>query len=148
MNAAASPGEPALQDWIRQHLVSYEVSPHVEMRRREKMESGFEVALHAMRSGPCTTDPGCPSCQEIHRALSLILRRAVPDGVQYDVAPFDASFHLRPETQWEPEVELTAWIRPLRGEVASAAPTDLRSLGDIRAALDRLGVRAGRWSRS
>lgn len=147
MSVVTSPDEPALEEWIRRHRVSYEVSPHVEMRGHERASTGYDVALHAARTGPCTRDPGCPSCHEIHGGLARILRGVVPDGVPYDIAPFDASFHLRPETQWESEIELIAQIPAPRGAAAPAEPADLERFGAVRAALERLGVRPRRWGR-
>jgi len=118
------------------------------MRGHERVSTGYDLGLHAPRTGPCTNDPGCPSCREIHRELTRILRAVVPDGVRYEVAPFDASFHLRPETQWEPEVELIARFPARRGALAPAETADLEGSGVTRAALERLGARPGRWGRS
>ena len=140
MIAEASVSEGELKDCIREHRVTYEEAPHIEVRRHEKLVAGVELRLHAPRSGPCTSDPGCPSCHAIHEKLREIAGRVMPDGVRYAVEGFDSSFHLRSEAQWEPEIELVAKVLPHGGTSAPAADADAAQAMAIGKALKRLGV--------
>jgi hypothetical protein len=141
----ARPEEMRLKQWTRQHRVTYEVSPHFEMQRHQKVTTGFDLTLHAARSGPCTSDPGCACCHAIHDGLGVLVRQVVPNGARYQVEAFDSSFHLRPETQWEPEIELVAEIQPRAGAFASVDDGDAAYLEAIREALGRLGAQLGKW---
>jgi hypothetical protein len=145
MIGEASLSEGELKDWIREHRVTYEEAPHFEVRRHEKLVAGVELRLHAPRSGPCTSDPACPSCHAIHEKLHEIARRVAPNGVRYEVEGFDSSFHLRPEAQWEPEIELVAEVLPRGGTFAPADDADAAPAMAIGKALERLGVQAGKW---
>jgi hypothetical protein len=145
MIAEASVSEGELKDWIREHRVTYEQAPDFEVRRHEKLVAGVELRLHAPRSGPCTSDPGGPSCHAIHEKLREIARRVAPDGVRYAVEGFDSSFHLRPEARWEPEIELVAKVLPHGETFAPADDADAAPAMAIGKALERLGVQRGKW---
>jgi hypothetical protein len=145
MIADASVKERELKDWIREHRVTYEQAPRFEVRRHERLAAGVDLRLHAPRSGPCTGDPGCRSCHAIHEKLHEVARRVMPNGVRYGVESFDSSFHLRPEAQWEPEIELVVEILPHAGSFAPAGDADAAHAKAVGEALERLGVQPGKW---
>lgn len=145
MIAGASVSERELEDWIREHRVTYEEAPHFEVRRHEKLVAGVELRLHAPRSGPCTSDPGCPCCHAIHEKLREVARRVMPNGVRYEVESFDSSFHLRPGAQGEPEIELVVEILPHGGTFAPTDDADAAHAKAVGEALERLGVQPGKW---
>jgi hypothetical protein len=141
MIAEAGVNDRELKDWIREHRVTYEQAPHFEVRRHEKLAAGVELRLRAPRSGPCTSDPGSPCCHAIHDKLREVARWVIPDSVRCEVESFDSSFHLRPEAQWEPEIELVVEIPPHAGTFAPADDADVAHARAIGESLERLGVR-------
>lgn len=136
-------GDADLKDWIRKHRVCFEVSPHFEVHRREKLQVGFELALFARPSRSDLADAGGSECRQLFEGLREVLALAMPPGVAYTVQPFDASLRLR-ASAWEPEVQLVAEI--IHGSIfAPVDEEERRYAREVRDALLRLGAREGTW---
>jgi hypothetical protein len=137
--------ERGLRDWILEHRVCFELSPHFEIHQRQKVPVGFEVALFARPRKRAFADPGGEEARRLFEGMREVLDAVMPSGVEYVVQPFDVSFHLRTASIWRPEVQLVAEI--LHGH--TFAPVDDEEKGYARAvrrALLQLGVAEGAWS--
>ena len=137
--------EAELNDWILEHRVCFELSPHFEIRRRQKLHVGFEVTLFARPRQSTFADPGGADARRLFEGLREVLAAVMPSGVDYALRPFDVSLHLRTSSVWRPEVQLVAEI--LHG--STFAPVDDEERGYariVRAALLRLGAAEGSWS--
>jgi len=106
--SATAPAPAHLRDWVRQHEMSWEIGPHLELVHHQKLQIGWELRLHAQV--PEGIDPGTPRTDLVHERLREIVAHVLPEGLRYDVEPFDSAFHLRPENDFEPEVELLVMI--------------------------------------
>lgn len=137
-------GDGALRRWIRKHEVCFEVLPHYEVHERARLQVGFDLVLYGRRSRQCSSDPGCPECFKVYEGLKEVARRAMPPDVQHEIGPFDASFHLRPETRFEPEVMLVVEI--LHGATFEAADeAERQQAKDVSEALALLGAQHRVW---
>jgi hypothetical protein len=136
-----------LRSFVREHSVSAEVAPHFDIDERKRVQSALELALHAARSTECRADPACDACRAVWERLLQLALRVLPPDARYLVEPFDASFHLRREAGWEPEVELVVEILPEdRGPGLESVDDHARDVvARVQAALDRLGVARGVW---
>ena len=142
--------EPAglVREWIRVHQVCWELMPYHEMHEHAKIQVGFELTLFARHVEPLSNDPGCPECSRIYERLHEIALRALPKDVHagcVEVSPFDAAFHLRPETGWLPEVTLTLQLVHKHGTLAGA--DEQRWAVEIQQQLRSLGIQPKAWSR-
>jgi hypothetical protein len=142
--APAPAARPPLPEWIREHRVCWETVAHFELHHRAKVMVGFDLTLLAAAPRRVALDPGGPEAVEIHARLRELLSAALPEGTHHEVEPFDASFHLRAENEWEPEVELTAEILP-DGTFESPDEVVRRQVREVEERLGRLGVRPHLW---
>jgi hypothetical protein len=112
---------------------------------------GFELRLFGQHGSGAHPSPGCAECVALHDKLRSIALAAFPKEhrpTRYDVEPFDASFHLRPETEWTPEVQLTVHIVHREGYLRPVDECEKRCSQEIQEALRVLGVQARAWSKS
>jgi hypothetical protein len=135
-----------LKAWIRECQVSWDVSPHFEVREEHRTAHGLELTLRACHRGH-PSDPADEQSVRSYDRLVEIARRVVPASASVALEPFDSSFHLRPETAWQPETQLVVEILE-----TGAAETAVRALRGVRAAveagLSALGVPRGQWPTS
>jgi hypothetical protein len=85
-------------------------------------------------------DPGCDCVPSLYQGLEQIAARVLPAEARVVVEPFDAAFHLRPETQWAPEVELVAAVLHRAGTFEPPDEAERRYPAQIRARLKSLGI--------
>jgi hypothetical protein len=133
-----------LSQWIRAHNICYEVSPHFEVYQHAKRQAAYDLTLYAPRPEGTLADPASPANAETWEQLREIALRVLPQDAHYDIDPFDAAYHLRPETRYEPEVDLNVEVWPPEG----FAPVDeeLRQQGRvIEEALLKLGAQPKVW---
>ena len=138
-----------LKDWIREHRVSWELSPWQELVDHRPATVGFELRLFGRHGPHSGAMPGCKLCVSLHNKLSTIALAAFPKEhrpTKYEVEPFDASFHLRPESEWEPEVQLTVHIVHRDGYLRPLDECEKRCAEEIQRTLRGLGVQPKSWS--
>ena len=107
------PIDPAdCRAWAQQAKAAWEVTPLVEMERGSPIQVGFELSLYARV--PTDLPPG-PDREAADEALwdrmRTIAESLVPlagTDARVEVDPFEAAARLRPETQFAPEILLTA----------------------------------------
>ena len=141
--------EATLREWVRQHRVTWELGPWQEIVEHAPASVGFELRLFGQHGRDAHASPGCGECVELHGKLRGIALGAFPKEhrpTQYDVEPFDASFHLRPESEWTPEVQLTVHIVHREGYLRPVDECEKRCAEEIQKALRALGVQPKTWS--
>jgi hypothetical protein len=65
---------------------------------------------------------------------------------RYEIAPFDASFHLRPEARWVPEVQLTVAIVHRHRHLNPIDSCEETCAKEIQESLRRLGAPPRSWA--
>lgn len=141
----AAVGVAELEQWVREHCVTWET----RLRREppEGLDAPAEIELTLLGRSP---DGRFPAGDDAYRlvydrlwAIALHVLESVP-GARHRMDPFDAAVRLRPEHDWAPEVELSLVIEdgapdPSDGEGAR------RQLVEIESGLERLGVQRKHW---
>lgn len=102
---------------------------------------GFDVCLFARVEG-------LAQAAEVHDVLRSIVKTLVPEnpGVRLEIAPFDASFRLQPETGWSPEVQLRAAVEHRGDYWAPIDDAERTCVAGIERALCALGARQHAWT--
>jgi hypothetical protein len=121
----------------------------VELVDHKPASVGFELRLFARHPPHEHPTPGCGLCLGLYQRLRQVAQAAFPRDrrpTQYEIDPFDASFHLRPEAEWSPEVQLTVHIIHREGYLRPVDDCERRCAEEIRTNLGRLGVQARTWS--
>jgi hypothetical protein len=134
-----------LEAWVRRHQVCWEVGPYFEVHRDQKMQLGLSLTLLARPPTGGSLDPGREECAGVFEKLEEIVRRTIPPETRIHVEPYDAAFHLRPQTGWEPEVELTVEVLHREGTFEPIDESERGGLALIRKRLSELGLQEGTW---
>jgi len=147
--------EETLRQWVARHKVCWELSPLVELDQHPKepaarVQVGFELQLFARHAGHVKPSPGCAECVTLYDKLRAIALYTLPKDQRpsrYELSPFDSSFHLRPESEWVPEVQLT--IRIVHGSDYFKVIDDCekRCSEEIQGQLRALGAQRKAWPR-
>ena len=143
--------DATLKEWVQQHHVTWELGPWQELVEHRVTTVGFELRLFGQHEPHAHPSPGCAECVTVHGRLRAIALTAFPKEhrpTTYEVDPFDASFHLRPESGWKPEVQLTVHIVHRDGYLRPLDECEKRCADEIQKALRDLGVQPKSWSDS
>jgi hypothetical protein len=141
--------EATLGHWVREHRVTWEIGPLQELVDQRPATVGFELRLFGRHDPDRQASPGCRECLSLHQRLRAIAAAAFPRDTRptrYEIEPFDGSFHLRPESEWADEVQLTVRIVHGDGYLRPLDECEKRCAEEIQAALRRLGVQPRTWS--
>jgi hypothetical protein len=139
----------SLRAWIREHRVCWELAPRFALHGDRRIQVGFDLTLLARHTPTTVDEPGCEECSRDYLALREIGGLVIPSGIhptQCTFSAFDASHHLRPETHWEPEIQLTIEITHRADTFGDVDDDERRCRSEIEEALKRLGVRPRVWS--
>lgn len=143
--ADAATGVAELEQWVREHRVTWETRPRREPPEGQRARGEIELTLLGRSPGG-----HFPAGDDAYRlvydrlwAIALHVLESLP-GARHRMDPFDAAVRLRPEHGWAPEVELSFVI-----EDAAPDPCDSggarRQLAEIESGLERLGAHRGHW---
>ena len=141
-------GIAVLQEWVREHRVTWETASRREaVDGQDRLDGLAEVALTLLGRAPGGQLPvgsdGYELVYERLRSIALHVLEPVPEAA-YRIDPFDVAVHLRAEEGWAPEVELTLVI-----EAAGQGPADpgaqRPALVLIESGLEELGVQRKHW---
>ena len=145
--------EETLRNWVAEHKVCWDLSPLVELERPPnqppaRVQVGFEVLLYGEHAQGLKPSPGCPECVTLYDKLRAIALFTLPKEnrpSRYEISPFDHAFHLRPESEWVPEVQLT--IRIIHGSDYFKGIDDCekRCAEEIQGQLRALGAQPKAW---
>jgi len=142
------PDLSTLVEWIQRHRVTWEVGPLQEVIDHVSTSVGFELRLFGRHAPDTHPSPGCPDCQELHARLRAIAEAALPTEARptiHEIEPFDASFHLRPESEWAPEVQLIVRSVHRQGYLSPVDGCERRCLKETQDALRALGAQPRSW---
>jgi hypothetical protein len=138
-----------LRAWIREHRVCWELAPRFEVHDHRRIQVGFDLTLLARHPASLRDEPGCEECYRHYETLREIAQIVLPKGIhptRCEFTPFDAAYHLRPETQWAPEIELTVEITHRDATFGDVDDDERRCAAEIEEGLRRLGARPRVWS--
>jgi hypothetical protein len=135
--------------WAQEAKAAWELRPLIDQQKGERIQVGFEIDLYARF--PIDVPPG-PQRQALAERLWDRLREiaeqllpvAGVDG-RLEVDPYEAAARLRPETQFAPEMLLTARLfhgSDLRVPVKEGDRERLKPLEDR---LHDLGLKPHSW---
>jgi hypothetical protein len=144
------PVDPAdCRTWAQRAKAAWEVTPLVEMERGAPVQVGFELSLYArvpddLRPGPdreAATERIWDRMREI--AESLVPLAGTDARVEVD--PFEAADRLRPETQFAPEILLTARLFHGSDLLQPVEPGEREQLKPLEDRLHELGLKPRSW---
>jgi hypothetical protein len=137
------------RSWARQVKAAWEVSPLVEMERGSPVQVGFELELYAlMPAEVAPSGEGQGAVEALWDRLREIGESLLPlagADARLEVDPFEAAARLRPETQFAPEVLLSARLFHGADLLAPVQPGDRERLKPIEERLTDLGLKARCW---
>lgn len=141
--------DPTVRQWVREHRVTWEIGPLQEIVDHRPATVGYELRLFAQHDADVHPTPGCSECVSLHDKLRAITLAALPHERRASwcqLAPFDSAFHLRPESEWRPEVQLTVRIVHRHEYLRPLDECEKRCADEIQEALRELGAQPKRWS--
>ena len=141
--------EATLKEWVRRHRVTWELGAWQELVDHRPTTAGFELRLFGQHGPHSGASPGCEQCVSLYEKLRAIALAVFPTEhrpTRYEVEPFAASLHLRPESEWKPEVQLTVHIVHRDGYLRPLDECEKRCAEEIQKALRSLGVQPKSWS--
>lgn len=141
--------EGTLRQWVREHKVTWELSPLRELVGHVPKAVGYELRLYGRHRKGVAASPGCDDCQAIYEKLHSIALSALPTEhrpTRYDIEAFDSALHMRSDGEWEPEVELTLQVTHRDGYLSPLDECEKRCADQIEEGLRRLGVQPKAWS--
>lgn len=152
MRVAQAPvaiGEETLRQWVRQHQVTWEASPLREMVDGGSLQVvGYEVRLYGLVPSQ-SESPEAEDCRGTYERLRAIATATLPeDGghTRCEVVRFDSSLHMRPDSEWRPEIELTIRLTHRRAYANPPDALEKRAAAAIEDRLRNLGAQPGRWT--
>lgn len=141
--------DSTIEAWVREHRVTWELGPLQEVVDHRPATAGFELRVFAQHAAGAHPAPGCAECVSLHDMLRAITLASLPQERRasgYEIVPFDAAFHLRPESEWRPEVQLTVRIVHREGYLSPLDACEKRCAEEVQQALRKLGVQPRSWS--
>ncbi len=135
--------------WAQQVKAAWEVSPLVEMERGTQVQVGFELELYARIPAEVPLsgegeDAGEAIWDRLREIAESLLPLAGADA-RLEVDPFEAASRLRPETQFAPEVLLSARLFHGSDLLAPVQSGDRERLKPVEDRLLELGLKARSW---
>ena len=144
------PIDPAdCRAWAQQARAAWEVTPLVEMERGSPIQVGFELSLYARVPDDLPPGPDREAATEgIWDRMCEIAESLAPlagKDARVDVDPFEAADRLRPETQFAPEILLTARLFHGSDLLQPIEPGERERLKPLEDRLHELGLKPRSW---
>ena len=135
--------------WAEKVKAAWEVTPLIEMEKGSPVQVGFELSLFARvpNDVPPGTDPQAAIealWDRMREIAESLLPLAGPDA-RIEIDPFEAAARLRPETQFAPELLLSARLFHGSNLLAPVEPGERELLKPLEDRLHELGLKARRW---
>jgi len=142
--------DSTLRTWIRDHRICWELGPLVESDGRVRMQVGYELHLFAQHGpGGPSVMPGCAERRDLYERMRAVALGVLPHETRpsrYEITPFDASLHLRPENEWTPEVQLTVRVVHREGYFSPVDACEEACAKEIVEGLRKLGAQQKAWA--
>ena len=135
--------------WAQQSKAAWEVTPLVEMERGRQVQVGFELSLFARV--PIDLPPGADrqaaaeALWDRMRTLAESLVALAGADARLEVDPYEAAARLRPETQFAPEILLSARLFHGSDLLAPMKPGERERLRPLEDRLHELGLKPRSW---
>jgi len=135
--------------WAQQSKAAWEVTPLVEMERGSQVQVGFELSLFARV--PTDFPPGADrqaaaeALWDRMREIAESLVALAGTDARLEVDPYEAAARLRPETQFAPEILLSARLFHGSDLLAPMKPGERERLRPLEDRLHELGLKARSW---
>lgn len=135
--------------WAQQVKAAWEMTPLLEQRKDERIQVGFELALYARMPADVPPGPDREAAvlrvwDRLREIAESLLPFAGADG-RLEVDPFEAAARLRPETQFAPEIMLSARLFHGADLLAPVQEGDRERLKPLEDRLGELGLKARSW---
>jgi hypothetical protein len=137
------------REWARETRAAWEITPLVEQQKGTPLQVGFELNLYARLP---TGSPAGPERQAEVEGLWDRLREIAESLVpltgaegRIEVDPYEAAARLRPETQFAPEMLLTARLFHGSDLLRPVGPGERESLRPLEERLNDLGLKPRSW---
>lgn len=139
-----------LEDLVCRYQICWDVFPHEEMWRNERIQTGFDLELYGTHEKHvCQPSPGCTDCLRVYDALEAIALGIIPEEKRssvYKLSPFDQSIrysHLRHD---RPDVLLTVTIAHRSNDMAPIDTCEVRCLDEMKERLRSIGADHRVWN--
>ena len=135
--------------WAQQAKAAWELSPLIEIAEGAPVQVGFELELYARVPTEIPLSGERPDAGEaIWDRLREIAESLLPlagGDARLEIDPFDAATRLRPETQFTPEVLLSARLFHGADLLVPVDEGDREQLKPLEDRLHELGLKARSW---
>jgi len=135
--------------WAQQAKAAWEVTPLIEMERGTQVQVGFELNLFARVPTDVPPDAdreaSVESLWDRMREIAESLLPLAGTDARLEVDPFEAAARLRPETQFAPEILLSARLFHGSNLLDPVKPGDRERLKPLEDRLHELGLKHGSW---
>jgi hypothetical protein len=131
--------------WAQQAKAAWEVTPLIELEKGVQVQVGFELSLYARM--PTDIPPGDDRQAAVEalwdrmREIAESLLPLAGADARVEVDPYEAAARLRPETQFAPEILLSARLFHGSNLLEPAKPGDRERLKPIEDRLHELGLK-------
>jgi hypothetical protein len=135
--------------WAERVRAAWELVPLVEQLKDGPVQVGYELGLYAriplgLPPGPEREAAVIALWEKLREIAESLLPLAGPDA-RIEVDPFEAAARLRPETQFAPEVLLTARVFHGANLLAPVRAGERERLKPVEERLDGLGLKPRSW---
>jgi hypothetical protein len=135
--------------WAEATKAAWEIVPLVEHQRGTPVQVGFELNLYGripaeIAPGPEREAAAGGLWDRLREIAESLLPLAGTDG-RIEVDPFEAAARLRPETQFAPEMLLTARLFHGSDLLQPVEPGERERLQPLEARLHELGLKPRSW---
>jgi hypothetical protein len=137
-----------LTEWIQKHKVCWDLLPYYAVDGGPRIQIGFELDLFAQHLPSVVANPGCKECENVYKNLAQIARKALPTEfrpTKYEIQQFDASFHIRRETNLKTEIQVTVLIIHREGLFDPVNECERKCADEIEKHLKNMGVQRKVW---
>ena len=135
--------------WAEQAKVAWEVTPLIEMEKGSQVQVGFELTLFAREPTGLPPGPEREAAVEgLWDRMREIAESLVPlagSDARIEVDPYEAADRLRPETQFAPEILLSARLFHGSNLLEPIEAGDRERLKPLEERLHELGLKARSW---
>jgi hypothetical protein len=135
--------------WAQQAKAAWELRPLIDQQKGQRIQVGFELDLYARFpiDVPSSTERQAV-VERLWDRLREIAESLLPltggDG-RIEVDPYEAAARLRPETQFAPEMLLTARLFHGADFLAPVHEGDRERLKPVEERLNELGLKPHSW---
>jgi hypothetical protein len=144
------PIDPAeCRTWAQQAKAAWEVTPLIELEKGVQVQVGFQLTLFARM--PTDLPPGDErqaAVEKLWDRMREIAESLLPlagADARVEVDPYEAAARLRPETQFAPEILLSARLFHGSNLLAPVQAGDRERLKPIEDRLHELGLKPRSW---